>query len=64
MPTPVHRWLLVIALLCINVHCLKAQQRIEIDQIDTIKEVVPIWKRENWADGTNEWVHPGMNDEA
>jgi molybdopterin synthase catalytic subunit len=28
--------------------------------IDTIKEVVPIWKRENWADGTQEWVHPGM----
>lgn len=28
--------------------------------IDTIKEVVPIWKQENWADGTSEWVHPGM----
>jgi len=28
--------------------------------IDTLKEVVPIWKRENWADGTEEWVHPGM----
>jgi molybdopterin synthase catalytic subunit len=28
--------------------------------IDTIKEVVPIWKRENWADGTSEWVHPGL----
>lgn len=27
--------------------------------IDTIKQVVPIWKRENWADGTTEWVHPG-----
>ncbi len=26
--------------------------------IDTLKEVVPIWKRENWADGTHEWVHP------
>jgi len=34
--------------------------------IDTIKEVVPIWKQENWADGTSEWVHPGLmtNDEA
>jgi molybdopterin synthase catalytic subunit len=31
--------------------------------IDTIKEVVPIWKRENWADGSSEWVHPGMNDQ-
>lgn len=27
--------------------------------IDTLKEVVPIWKKENWADGTTEWVHPG-----
>jgi len=27
--------------------------------IDTLKEVVPIWKQENWADGTQEWVHPG-----
>jgi molybdopterin synthase catalytic subunit len=29
--------------------------------IDTLKEVVPIWKRESWADGTEEWVHPGMS---
>jgi molybdopterin synthase catalytic subunit len=28
--------------------------------IDTLKEVVPIWKRERWADGTEEWVHPGL----
>ena len=28
--------------------------------IDTLKEVVPIWKKENWADGTSEWVHPGV----
>jgi len=27
--------------------------------IDTLKEVVPIWKQENWADGTKEWVEPG-----
>jgi molybdopterin synthase catalytic subunit len=26
--------------------------------IDTLKEVVPIWKKENWADGTTQWVHP------
>ena len=31
--------------------------------IDTIKEVVPIWKQENWADGTSEWVHPGMTND-
>lgn len=29
--------------------------------IDTLKEVVPIWKRENWSDGTTEWVHPGLD---
>ena len=29
--------------------------------IDTIKQIVPIWKQENWADGTSEWVHPGMS---
>lgn len=28
--------------------------------IDTLKEVVPIWKCENWVDGTTEWVHPGL----
>ena len=28
--------------------------------IDTLKEVVPIWKKEIWADGTEEWVHPGL----
>jgi molybdopterin synthase catalytic subunit len=26
--------------------------------IDTIKQEVPIWKRENWSDGTAEWMHP------
>jgi molybdopterin synthase catalytic subunit len=30
--------------------------------IDTLKEDVPIWKREEWADGGTEWVHP-VNDE-
>lgn len=29
--------------------------------IDTIKEVVPIWKKETWADGSEEWVHPGLD---
>ncbi len=28
--------------------------------IDTLKEVVPMWKKEHWADGTTEWVHPGV----
>jgi molybdopterin synthase catalytic subunit len=26
--------------------------------IDRLKEIVPIWKKENWDDGTTEWVHP------
>lgn len=29
--------------------------------IDTLKEVVPIWKQENWDDGTTAWVHPGAD---
>lgn len=27
--------------------------------MDRIKDEVPVWKKENWADGTTEWVHPG-----
>lgn len=26
--------------------------------IDTLKKDVPIWKKEHWADGTTDWVHP------
>lgn len=26
--------------------------------MEEIKRTVPIWKKENWADGTSEWVHP------
>ncbi len=29
--------------------------------IDTLKEVVPIWKKENWADGDSQWVHTGLD---
>ncbi|SIO34681.1 molybdopterin synthase catalytic subunit [Singulisphaera sp. GP187] len=32
--------------------------------IDTLKEVVPIWKKEVWADGSEEWVHPGLGPKA
>ncbi len=28
--------------------------------IDSLKRDVPIWKREQYADGTTEWVHPGV----
>lgn len=26
--------------------------------IDELKALVPVWKKENWADGETEWVHP------
>ena len=26
--------------------------------MDQIKQQVPIWKQETWADGTREWIHP------
>ncbi len=29
--------------------------------IDTLKKRVPIWKKENWADGATQWVHPGVD---
>lgn len=32
--------------------------------IDELKASVPIWKRERWADGREEWVHPGAHQEA
>ena len=32
--------------------------------IDSLKSDVPIWKREQWADGTSEWVHPGIEKEG
>jgi len=32
--------------------------------IDTFKEVVPIWKQEHWADGTTDWVHPGVDSQT
>ena len=32
--------------------------------IDRLKEIVPIWKKENWADGGTEWVHPGTETQA
>jgi molybdopterin synthase catalytic subunit len=36
------------------------QQAFEAGQwlIDTIKQVVPIWKKEHWSDGATEWIHP------
>lgn len=32
--------------------------------IDRLKECVPVWKKENWSDGTTEWVHPGLESSS
>ena len=34
--------------------------------MDRVKELAPIWKKENWSDGRTEWVHPEkrMKDEG
>ena len=32
--------------------------------IDELKVRVPIWKQENWDDGTTEWVHPGVDNKT
>src|SRR3954447_5216803 len=31
--------------------------------IDSLKADVTIWKREQWADGSSEWVHPGVEED-
>jgi molybdopterin synthase catalytic subunit len=44
----------------VAVSCPHRGQAFEVCRfaIDRLKELVPIWKKENWADGTTEWVHP------
>jgi molybdopterin synthase catalytic subunit len=44
----------------VAVSCPHRQQAFEACRhaIDRLKELVPIWKKENWADGSTEWVHP------
>ena len=32
--------------------------------IDELKVRVPVWKKENWDDGTTEWVHPGLDSHS
>jgi molybdopterin synthase catalytic subunit len=46
----------------VAVSCPHRQTAFESCQwlIDTLKEIVPIWKKEVWADGSEEWVHPGI----
>ena len=44
----------------VAVSCLHRRAAFEAGQwvMDRIKEIVPIWKKENWADGSTAWVHP------
>jgi molybdopterin synthase catalytic subunit len=44
----------------VAVSCSHRQQAFEACRhaIDRLKELVPIWKKENWADGSTEWIHP------
>jgi molybdopterin synthase catalytic subunit len=45
----------------VAVSCPHREQAFEACRhaIDRLKELVPIWKKENWADGASDWVHPG-----
>jgi molybdopterin synthase catalytic subunit len=47
----------------VAVSCPHRAQAFEASRhaIDRLKELAPIWKKENWADGKTEWVHPGTN---
>jgi molybdopterin synthase catalytic subunit len=44
----------------VSVSCPHRAQAFEACRfaVDRLKELVPIWKKENWVDGTTEWVHP------
>ncbi len=48
------------------VSCPHRQQAFDAGKflIDELKILVPIWKKENWADGSMEWVHPGFAGEG
>lgn len=54
------------ASVAVAVSCPHRRQAFEAGQwlIDTLKEMVPIWKREHWADGGTDWVHPGLDAAA
>jgi molybdopterin synthase catalytic subunit len=47
----------------VAVGCPHRAQAFEAGQflIDELKVCVPIWKKENWDDGSTEWVHPGVS---
>jgi molybdopterin synthase catalytic subunit len=50
----------------VAVSCPHRQQAFEAGKflIDQLKLTVPIWKKENFSDGTTEWVHPGIESPA
>ena len=50
----------------VAVSCPHRQEAFEAARflIDTLKATVPIWKKENWNDGSTEWVHPGVEPAA
>jgi len=52
--------------MALAVSCPHRQQAFEAGKylIDELKILVPIWKKENWADGSTEWVHPGFAGEG
>jgi molybdopterin synthase catalytic subunit len=45
----------------VAVSCPHRDQAFEAGRhaIDTLKELVPIWKKENAPDGQSDWIHPG-----
>jgi molybdopterin synthase catalytic subunit len=47
----------------VAVSCPHRSEAFEVARhaIDRLKELVPIWKRENWADGRQEWKHPASD---
>ena len=49
----------------VAVSCPHRKQAFEAGQflIDELKVSVPIWKQENWSDGSTEWVHPGLGSD-
>ncbi|GAB4157484.1 MAG: molybdenum cofactor biosynthesis protein MoaE [Planctomycetaceae bacterium] len=50
----------------VAVSCPHRHQAFEAGRflIDELKIRVPIWKKENWADGSTEWVHPGSESQT
>lgn len=50
----------------VAVSCPHRDQAFEAGRflIDELKVRVPIWKKENWDDGSTEWVHPGTGEPA